>query len=213
MPTLRQAMQDALQPGSEELNFSEDHINRKAAELTLRFDAVDAEFAAREQLALALAQLPEARLQGWMAGVRAAVSVTLAEARRGSRLVREAVLDWLPAAPDAWNLAPAPAGAVRGANVSQMNATGPAGALQVAADDAGTLRRILVTISGFPSDEPPPVLLVVSGLDSAPASREVDAESAASAGAGVTLRYQVTLPPGQYQIFLGNPRGMSGVTP
>jgi hypothetical protein len=213
MPTLRQIMQDALQPGSAELNFSEDHIAARAASLRMGFDAIDAEFADRERLAQALTTLPEARRLGWLAGVRAAVSVTLSEARRGSRLARDAMLDWLPEVENSWNLQPALAGAVRGAPVSQLTATGAAGALQVVADDAGGVRRILVTISDFPADELPPVLLIISGLGGTPESREVDAEPATPSGAGVILRYQVPLPAGNYQIFLGNPRVPAGGTP
>ncbi len=197
-------MQDVLTPQEEALNFADDYIEARAGALRRRFDEVDAGIAPRNNWAAALAKLPEDRRAGWLTGVQAAVSVSISAARRGSALLRDAALDMLPAAANRWDLAPAFSGAVRGAAARQLEATGPAGRLSITTDDAGAIRRILVTIAAFPAAAPVPVVLVVATGTAEP--QEFNPEVEADAAGTQTLRYLVTLPPGPYQLFIGNPR-------
>jgi len=206
MPSLKSIMQTALNQDTEALFSSPIHIEQQVAALRARFAAEDAAMSAKARVAAALQRLPADRRTGWLAGAEAALSVALSELRRGSRLLLEAGRELLPVVPAGWDLVPAGAGTVRGAAVGSVVAVGQDGAtLRLIADDAGTERRILVTLAGVDAAMPVPVLLVI-GDDPAVEPLECDPEIETAPSGARTLRYEAVLPPGLYHVFLGNSR-------
>jgi len=206
MPSLKSIMQNALNQDTEDLFSSPLHIEEQIASLRARFAAEDAAIAGKARVAAALQRLPAERRAGWLAGAAAALSVTLAELRRGSRLLLEAGRELLPVVPAGWELVPAGSGTVRGEAAGSAIAIGGDGeTLRLIADDAGSERRILVTLSGGNAETPVPVLLVI-GDDPAAEPLEFDPEIETVPGGSRTLRYEAVLPPGLYHVFLGNSR-------
>jgi hypothetical protein len=212
-------LDEAVEERAPSVSFTPEEIDAKAAALRARFARITEAAEARRRLARALeAGLAPERRAGWASsGALAALRVVLSRARRSSRILTEAAREFLPRAPGAWDFVGAEAAAARGATTEASRAdagTDPGGpAVTVIADDTGAERRILATVRRFPAGRPAPVLLVVEGPagGAAPRVLEVDAEELPepdpAAAAGLRrLRYEVTLPPGEYDVFLGNPR-------
>ncbi len=199
--TLRALLQDTFENGAT-VEPADVRAARREA-LLARFRAVDEDLAAlsrsRERV---LAALPAERRAGWLGGVQAALSVRLGVARRSSRIMLEPLRSLFAPNPAAWSLVPAHALSLRG-NPAPARVETTDGRMSVAIDDSGESRRIIATIRDVPETFAAPVLLIVAGDGSVIAEVEPEVLIEASRR---RLRYAAELPPGEYDLFLGNPR-------
>jgi hypothetical protein len=88
--------------------------------------------------------------------------VIIGETRRTSRVMIDAARELLTPSPGAWGIAPAAALATRSdaqdlSRVEIVQQAGPASGT-VIADDTGEEPRVLVTVRGFPTDQPAPIM-------------------------------------------------------
>ncbi len=183
-------------------------LQRRQADLQTRFAAIDAELAiARARRDQALARLPADRRSGWHQAVLTAVVIRLGAQRGQSAILPEdAGLPFQRAADGVW-LQPQPAAITRSIATSRggiARAQSAEGRITLILDDTGVTPRILLTLQPITPALAPPVLLAIP---SDPAQRpvEIDAEPIPDPD-GIRLRFEAILPPGTYDLILGNPR-------
>jgi hypothetical protein len=225
MTPQRNSITDLLNEVIEErkasVSYTEAETDTAVARLYERFAQVRAESALRRGVEAAVATLPPARRSGWLTGAQAALRVVLGEVRRSSQILTDAARDLLPLTPDAWNFGAGAMAATRGeaANARRAESETAPGLppLNIVLDDAADQRRVIATISDFPADRPPPVLLIVpdAPTDAAAPAIEIDPEIIVGPARGAAtparrLRYEATLPAGAYSIFIGNARAPDG---
>jgi hypothetical protein len=218
--TLGELMREAVDERAEPENFSAGYIEAKVRQLREKFhllregrlavapiEAADAPADLKYRLDRVLAALPAARRRGWLAGARGALQLLVGRSRETSRILVEAARDLLPADPGSWRFVePAAARGGIGEPGLHVFSTGRTGVppASVTIEQTGQQSRLAVTIADFPPDEPPPVLLLVPVGPQRGQPVEVDAQIS-----GVLLRrlhYERAMPPGEYLVFLGNPR-------
>jgi hypothetical protein len=217
LPNFTALINTVLEERAESVSFSTQEIDAAAERLRAGFMRIQGKAAARSRVVAALETLPAPRRAGWLFGVQSALKVVLGEARRTSQVLTDAASGLLPAAPDAWNFAPAivevtrsPAGdAMRADSVDPESGV----TASVIVDDAGPERRVLARLENYPADRAPVVLLVIAADEQGAVAsvREVDPEVGADRADEVgrprrQLRYEAVLPAGSYFIFFGNPR-------
>jgi hypothetical protein len=210
--TIADLFREVIDDRKKAVTYTEAETDAAVARLRERFDQVRAATALRREVEAAVQKLPEARSTGWLSGTQAALRVVLGEVRRSSTILTDIARDILPLTSDAWSFGQGMAAATRGEAAGARRADSEAAEglpqLSVVLDDAGTERRIIATIRDFPPDRLPPVMLIVPDASANVPAAEVDAEIIAGQGADASrrLRYEATLPPGGYSIFLGNAR-------
>jgi hypothetical protein len=216
-PNIASLIDAVLEERAEAISFSPEHIDAQAKRLRAGFARIRENALARRRIVDVIERLPASRRAGWLEGVQSAFKVVLGEARRTSRILVDAANGLLPAAPDAWTFAPAMVAATRSGEAAATKAESvddvSAISRTVIVDDAGPERRVLATITNYPADSAPPVLLVVAEDGEQGMARviEVDPEIEPDLPdvAGKLrrrLRYEAVLPSGAYYVFFGNPR-------
>ena len=198
---LDQLLREVLDERAAEVAFTPAQTEAAVSRLRTRLDLARAQ----ARVAAAIATLPAGRQAGWRDGAQAALRIVLGEARRSSRILGEAARGLMPQSSDAWSFGGL--AAARGGEQDERRIDSEAGGLaplSVTLDDSGAARRIIAVVRDAPADRPAPVLLIVP--DTGGGATEVAAESTAEpGGSGRRLRYEATLPPGGYSVFLGNP--------
>ena len=218
-----------LEERAQAADFSADEIEAEVVKLRAGIAAARAAAPARRHVRAAIGSLPAHRRQGWLEGVQSAVKLVLGEGGRTSSILVEAARDLLPAAAGAWAFLPATPmarGGGRQAAFELMAAipdesTAEAESIDekaaisrvIIVEDAAPEPRLHATIRNFPSDEPPPVLLIVEekngAQDAQAAEIDPDITAVRLAEDGQLrrdLRYEAVLRRGAHYAFFGNPR-------
>lgn len=179
-------------------------LNRRQAELQDRFVQIDAELTeAHARRDRALARLPADRRAGWLSAVITAIAIKLGDQRGRSVILGEDQTLPFPRTVNGVFLHPELPATTRAVS-AVARARSPEGRISLILDDTGAQPRILLTILPLAPEAAPPVLLAISA-DPAQAPMEIDAETIPDP-AGPRLRYEAALPPGTYDLVLGNPR-------